>query len=178
MEVAPRPSTDRAQAGPRPAHCRARISNKPHRMVIDGRSQLGRRLQDLAESFAAQLGGWAGMSDMLAANVRRAAELSTLAEQTRAEALRAGNVDPLALVRLEGAATRAVRALGLDRLNRDNDDRSLEDYLDTKYDADPTADVPDQPNDIFGAEVAIADDTHTNAPAVDDGNGSDSEAAA
>ena len=84
-------------------------------MVIDGRSQLGRRLHDLAENFACQFGGWAGMSDMMAANVRRAAELTALAEQTRAEALRDGNVDPLAVVRLEGAATRAVRALGLDR---------------------------------------------------------------
>ncbi len=145
-------------------------------MVIDGRSQLGRRLQDLAESFAAQLGGWAGMSDMLAANVRRAAELSTLAEQTRAEALRAGNVDPLALVRLEGAATRAVRALGLDRLKRENDNSSLTRFLDTKYGAD--AGIPDQPNDVFGAEVAIADDTQADGPVVDEGNGSDSEAAA
>ena len=177
MEVAPQSSTDSAQAGPRPAHCRARISNKPHRMVIDGRSQLGRRLQDLAESFAAQLGGWARMSDLMSSNVRRAAELMALAEQTRAEALRDGNVDPLALVRLEGAATRAVRALGLDRLKHENDDSSsLTRFLDTKYGAD--AGVADQPNDVFGAEVAIADDTQANAAAVDDGNGSDNEAAA
>jgi hypothetical protein len=84
-------------------------------MVIDGRSELGRRLRDLAETFAARLGGWAALSDALAANVRKAAELSALAEQARADALRNGNVDPVALVRLEGAASRAVRALHLDR---------------------------------------------------------------
>lgn len=84
-------------------------------MVVSGRTALGRRLYDLAEGFAAQLGGWAALSDMMAANVRKAAELTALAEQTRADALRNGNVDPLAVVRLEGAASRAVRALGLDR---------------------------------------------------------------
>ncbi len=84
-------------------------------MAIDGRTQLGRRLHDLAASFAVQLGGWSVLSETMAANVRKAAELSALAEQTRADALRNGNVEPLALVRLDGAATRAVRALGLDR---------------------------------------------------------------
>ena len=84
-------------------------------MVIDGRSQLGRRLHDLATGFAVQLGGWSALSDTMAANVRKAAELTALAEQTRADALRNGNINPLALVRLEGAANRAVRALNLDR---------------------------------------------------------------
>ena len=115
VEIAPRSSGNNMPTAPRPAHCRSRISNKPNRMVIDGRSRLGRRLNDLAASFARQVGGWAGMSDMMSSNVRRAAELTALAEQMRTEALRDGKVDPLALVRLEGAATRAVRALGLDR---------------------------------------------------------------
>jgi hypothetical protein len=111
MEVAPRSATDSRQPRPRPAHCRSRISNKPRRAVIDGRSQLGRRLHDLAEDFASQLGGWEALSDTMAANVRKASELTALAEQMRAGALRDGNVDPLALVRLEGAADRAVRRL-------------------------------------------------------------------
>jgi len=82
-------------------------------MAIDGRSQLGRRVRDLAESFAAQLGGWPTLSDTMAANVRKAAELTALAERARADALRDGSVDPLGLVRLEGATGRAVRALGI-----------------------------------------------------------------
>jgi hypothetical protein len=84
-------------------------------MVLDGRSELGRRIRDLANAFADQLGGWPGLSETMAANVRKAAELCGLAERARAEALRSGNVDPLALVRLDGAANRAVRALGLDK---------------------------------------------------------------
>jgi hypothetical protein len=99
----------------RPAANRARATNKPRRMVISGRTALGRRVRDLADSFAAQLGGWTGLSDTMTHNVRRAAELTALAEQTRADALRDGNLNPLALVRLEGAANRAVRALMLDR---------------------------------------------------------------
>jgi hypothetical protein len=39
--------------------------------------------------------------------------LSSLAEEVRTNALRDGNIDPIGLVRLEGAASRAVRALQL-----------------------------------------------------------------
>jgi len=110
-------------------------------MAIDGRSQLGRRLHDLAESFAVQLGGWAGLSDMMAANIRKAAELSALAEQSRAEALRRGNVDALGLVRLEGAANRAIRALNLDR-KREPAGQTLAQYLASRLTDDEVA-----PND-------------------------------
>src|SRR5579862_3325901 len=129
MEIAPRSPLDGAQSDPRPANCRSRMSNKPRRMVIDGRSQLGRRLHDLASGFAAQLGGWPALSDTMAANVRKAAELTALAERTRAQALRNGNVDPLALVRLEGAAGRAVRALGVKPVAQRVPERSLGEYL-------------------------------------------------
>jgi hypothetical protein len=105
----------RPATAPRPVNNRARATNKPQRMSINGRTAVGRRVRDLAEGFVAQLGGWPGLSDTIAANVRKAAELTALAERTRAEALRNGNIDPLALVRLEGAANRAVRALNLDR---------------------------------------------------------------
>jgi hypothetical protein len=107
---------------------RARASNKPSASSVDGRSRVGRRVRDLAGSFASQLGGWATLSDTMAANVRRAAELSALAERARAEALRDGNVDPLALVRLEGAAGRAVKALALDR-KREPAAQSPSEYL-------------------------------------------------
>jgi hypothetical protein len=140
-EIAARSLADSAQAGPRPLSCRSRLSNKPHKMAIDGRSQLGRRLHDLAASFAVQLGGWSALSDTMAANVRKAAELSALAEQSRTEALRNGNIDPLALVRLEGAANRAVRALNLDR-KHGSSGPSLAQYLAAR-DAEPLTDVFD-----------------------------------
>jgi hypothetical protein len=103
----------RSASATRPANNRARATNSPRRMSISGRTALGRRVRDLAESFAEQLGGWQALSEMATANVRKAAELSALAEQSRTTALRDGCVDALALVRLEGAANRAVRALGL-----------------------------------------------------------------
>jgi hypothetical protein len=84
---------------------------------------------DLADQYAAALGGWDGLSDMLAGNVRKAAELTALAEQTRADALRDGTFDALALVRLEGASNRAVRALALD-VPRNEESGTLADYLD------------------------------------------------
>jgi hypothetical protein len=78
--------------------CRSRKTNKPRKMVLDCRSLLGRRVLDLADAFAAALGGWSGLGDMLAANVRRAAELVALAEQARATALRTGTIDFLDVI--------------------------------------------------------------------------------
>jgi hypothetical protein len=86
-----------------------RITNRPSKMVLDGRNELGRRIKDLAHAFADQLGGWTALSDTLAANVRKAAELTALAEKIRADALRNGNVDPLGLVRLEGDGRKKPR---------------------------------------------------------------------
>jgi hypothetical protein len=48
---------DAATAPRAPANIRSRITNQPRRMVLDGRSALGRRVLDLAENFAAELGG-------------------------------------------------------------------------------------------------------------------------
>jgi hypothetical protein len=62
---------------------RSRMTNQPSKVGLDGRSALGRRIRDLAESYAARLGGWSGLSDTLAANIRKAAELVALAEHAR-----------------------------------------------------------------------------------------------
>lgn len=82
-------------------------------MVVSGRTATGRRLRDLADGFAEVLGGWSKLDNTAAANVRRAAELTVLAEQSRAHALRHGCTDFTGLTRLEGYADRAVKALGL-----------------------------------------------------------------
>ena len=84
-------------------------------MSIDGRSRLGRRVADLCEDFAQRLGGWASLSDTMIASISRAAELTALAEEVRTHALNSGDIDPIGVVRLEGAAARATRALMLDR---------------------------------------------------------------
>ena len=110
----PRPI--RSASASRPPNTRAAATNKPKRMVISGWTALGRRIRDLADSYVVKLGGWDALSDMQAAAVRRAAELTALAEQTRANALRNGCADPVALARLEGCADRAVRRLRLDQI--------------------------------------------------------------
>jgi hypothetical protein len=72
---------------------------------------------------------WASLSDTMIASIRRAAELNALAEEVRTNALRRdGNIDPIGLVRLEGAASRAVRALQLDR-PREPEPMSIEQHL-------------------------------------------------
>jgi hypothetical protein len=144
MEIASRSTVDNTQAGPRPVSCRSRSSNKPGKMVIDGRSHLGRRLLDLAESLAAQLGGWAGMSDTLAANVRTAAELAALAEQTRADALRNGNIDLDQVIRLQGAADRAIRRLNIADHKQAPAEESLAQYLAAQTPAEAASEDEDE----------------------------------
>jgi hypothetical protein len=122
--------SDRTSNAPRPANNRARLTNNPRKLPVSGRSAVGRRIHDLSDQWAAALGGWPALSDMMASNVRKAAELTALAEKCRADALRDGNVDPLALVRLDGAANRAVRALQLDVPRTDSGSSTLADYLD------------------------------------------------
>jgi len=67
----------RAEAG---RHSAALRNLGEKKFLIDGRSALSRRLHDLAECFASQLGGWAALSDTMTANIRGAAELTALAE--------------------------------------------------------------------------------------------------
>jgi hypothetical protein len=104
---------NRTATAMRPANNRSRLSNRPRTFAISGRSALGRRVRDLADDFAAQLGGWSTLTPLQTTAVKRASELSALAEQSRADALRNGCIDPLALSRLEGCADRAWRSLGL-----------------------------------------------------------------
>jgi hypothetical protein len=104
---------DRHAIKQRPANYYSRLTSKPQRPVVSKRTALGKRLRDLADGFAERLGGWPVLSVGAAAAVRRAAELVALGEQMRCAALRNGDVDPDRLLRLDGAAARAVRALGL-----------------------------------------------------------------
>jgi hypothetical protein len=134
----------------RSANNRARFSNNPRKMAVSARTALGRRILDLADGFAVELGGWSAVSETMATNVRKAAELSALAERARGEALRDGDIDPVALVRLEGAATRAVRALGLDRKSEPRG-QSLSAYLALKCEVEPSGpqengSCPDEPD--------------------------------
>lgn len=111
--TAQRSSPPHAPHVPRSPLARSRFTNSPHRATIDGRTALGRRVRDLAESFASALGGWQALTAVTAVAVMRAAELAALAEATRNKALRLGEADGNGIVRLERMADRAQRALGL-----------------------------------------------------------------
>src|SRR5262245_36223044 len=113
------PGDQRASA-PRARTQRSRISNRPQRPAISGRSALGRRVRDLGEFFAEALGGWSALTDIQAEAVRRAAEMRALAEQARLDALRNGiGVNEWdQLIRLENLAARAVKALSIDRRHK------------------------------------------------------------
>jgi hypothetical protein len=94
---------------------RARVSNDPAFLPKETPSLFaqGRRRRDLVEGFLSALGGPEAVSPVVAMQVRRAAELVTAAEMVRADMLNGQPTDMLALVRLEGTASRAVRGLGI-----------------------------------------------------------------
>lgn len=86
--------------------------------AVDGRTLVARRRRELITTFANALGGAAGLTEGQSIDVARAAELTALAEQARARALREGTGDAAelsAMIRLESTAARAVRGLGLPR---------------------------------------------------------------
>jgi hypothetical protein len=72
---------------------------------------MDRRRRDLVATFMDALGGPSVVNDLT--QVRKAAELTALAEATRARMLLGAVTDITALIRIEGEARRACRALGL-----------------------------------------------------------------
>jgi hypothetical protein len=95
---------------------RAKSTNDPrHLPGHSGRTPAGRRRRDLVTFFVDALGGADKVTPVQLMGIRRAAELTALAEETRAKALCDGLAagELAALVRLEGAASRAVRVLGV-----------------------------------------------------------------
>ena len=94
---------------------RSRATNDPLYLAHDhtGRRQ-SRRRRDLVRMYIAALGPDAA-TDLALVTVRKAAELTVAAEAARAAVLAGGccAADLDMLVKLEGEARRAVRALGL-----------------------------------------------------------------
>ena len=112
--VARRPAANRHGSASPPPASRSRSTNSPAFLPKQplSRRALDRRRKDLVSSFLAALGPDA-VNGLTAVMVRRAAELTTAAEMARAGMLNGVATDMLALIRLEGVASRAVRALGL-----------------------------------------------------------------
>jgi hypothetical protein len=128
----------RRPSGERPAACRSRLTNDPLRIAgVDARSAQGRRLRDLIEQITKDLGGPEGLSSAQLSDIRRAAELSAIAEQARAARLQGGG-DLAELISLENMADRAMRRLRLRTVNPRNATPSLSEYLAAS--ASPAAD--------------------------------------
>jgi hypothetical protein len=118
--LAERSTAARRAAASRAPTTRSRVTNRPRKMVLSGTTTEGRRLLDIADALADGLGGWKALSDLMAARVRRAAELVVLAEMARRDALTGKVVvNPDTLVRLENTAARSLAALGLKEHERD-----------------------------------------------------------
>jgi hypothetical protein len=84
--------------------------------AVDRRTLIAHRRQELIDIYIAALGGPASLSEGQRLDIRKAAELTALAEQARARAMRegaSGAGELTAMVRLEGMAARAVRALNI-----------------------------------------------------------------
>jgi hypothetical protein len=127
------PSPSRAPAAEPPSKLRARRTNDPL-ANLDMNTARGRRIADLVRAYLKGLGGPADVGRQ--AEVIAAAELQVLAEEARAAALRqSGAVDLDQVVRVQGAADRAIRRLGLDR-KREAAAPSLAEHLAALAEAD------------------------------------------
>jgi len=104
-------STSRLRNVDLPSRQRARRTNDPL-ASIDMNTARGRRVADLVRAYLRSLGNPAGIEQQAA--IIAAAELQVLAEEVRTTALRdAGHADLDQVIRLQGAADRAVRRLGI-----------------------------------------------------------------
>jgi hypothetical protein len=109
-----RPPRVRSGADGRSFRVRSRSTNDPRYLPKqpNPRAQ-DRRRCDLITAFVNALGGPEAVNDLAMLQVRRCAELQAMCEMARAGMLNGTQTDMLALVRLEGVAARAVRALGI-----------------------------------------------------------------
>jgi len=96
---------------------RSRITNDPrHIPGRDGRKTQERRRRDLVAIYIDALGGADAVTDLQRIGIRKAAELTAAAEMLRARVLSGdATADLGALVKVENAARRAVRALGVEQ---------------------------------------------------------------
>jgi hypothetical protein len=105
------PSPARLINAERPAALRAKATNHPLYGRASRNTAQGRRIGDLYDALLRAMGN---PTDAVAqANALAAAELKVAAEDARAKLLAGGDIDPDQVVKLEGAAARAERKLGL-----------------------------------------------------------------
>jgi hypothetical protein len=104
-------SPARVAGADRSPRLRARVTNDPLSGRASRHSAQGRRIGDLFDAFIAAMGN---TTDALAqANALAAAEMFVAAEGARAKLLAGGDVEIEQVVKLQGAAARAERKLGI-----------------------------------------------------------------
>ena len=109
-------STSRPHLAELPSRQRARRTNDPF-ANIETNTARGRRVADLVRAYLRALGNPANIERQAA--VIAAAELTALAEEARATALRdASRADLDQVLRVQGVADRAVRRLGIKPSNQ------------------------------------------------------------
>ena len=92
-----------------------RRNHRKARKPFDGRNALGRRVKALTAVFRARLGPDAANDLVMDAAIKRAAEVTTLAEHLRGLMLRGADVSPDDVTRLSRASDLMTRRLHLDR---------------------------------------------------------------
>jgi hypothetical protein len=104
------PPRQRPASVPLAPRQRARRTNDPL-ATIETNTARGRRIADLVRAYLKALGNPTDIERQAA--VIAAGELQVLAEEARAAALKSGSPDLDQVVRVQGAADRAVRRLGI-----------------------------------------------------------------
>jgi AcrR family transcriptional regulator len=150
------PSPLRPPSTELPNRQRARRTNNPL-ASIETNTARGRRVADLVRAYLRALGNPADIERQAA--VIAAAELQVLAEATRATALKAGAlIDLDQVIRVQGAADRAIRRLGIepgvDRRAKD----AAWDVIRQSYSLNPSA---DDDSEMPTSEPALMDGTKT-----------------
>jgi hypothetical protein len=134
-------STSRPHLADLPAAQRARRTNDPF-ANIETNTARGRRVGDLVRAYLRALGNPASIEHQAA--IIAAAELQVLAEEARTTALRdSGRADLDQVIRLQGAADRAIRRLGLADQKRPAAGPTLAEYLAAKAPAEAAEDEPE-----------------------------------
>jgi hypothetical protein len=92
---------------------RAAATNNPLALTGLSRQAQARRRHDLIKAFVNALGGRDAVGEMAMLQIKKAAELLSLAESVRASMIGDPTRDVTGLVRLEGEARRTLRSLGI-----------------------------------------------------------------
>jgi DNA-binding helix-hairpin-helix protein with protein kinase domain len=103
------------------------------------RKKANMRRKQLVDGYTAALGGSSRITAIQLRDIERAVDMTMLAEAARAKALRGDKVAITDLVRLEGAADRAVRRLNLPASHAGPPVQTLAEYLASRHAASDEA---------------------------------------